>query len=88
MAEAAEDLVTRSQQLLAAVGFQLVPLAHPVGVWPLLAVSPRGLTLATPVTEPPNLMGATYQVPAGWPLGTVRLLLIWGAGPLPSAITL
>jgi hypothetical protein len=74
--------------VLESVGFQLVPLAHPVGAWPLLAVSPRGLTLAAPLTEKPNLMGGTYQVPAGWPAGTVRLILVWGAEPLPKAITL
>jgi hypothetical protein len=82
------DLVAKSTALLEATGFQLVPLAHPVGAWPLLAVSPRGLTLATAVTEKPNLMGGTYSVPAGWPTGTVRLILVWGDGPLPTAITL
>lgn len=80
--------MARSIALLESVGFRLVPLAHPVGVWPLLAVSPRGLTVVVPVTEPPNLLGGTYQVPAGWPTGTVGLVLIWGAGPLPKALTL
>jgi hypothetical protein len=84
----ADDLVTRSQRLLESVGFQLVPLAHPVGPWPLLAVSPRGLTVVAPVTETPNLMGGTYTVPAGWPATTVRLILIWGDGALPRALTL
>jgi hypothetical protein len=40
------------------------------------------------VTEPPTLLGARFQVPAGWPSGTVRLLLLWGDGPLPRALTL
>jgi hypothetical protein len=40
------------------------------------------------VTEKPTLMGATYSVPAGWPTGTVGLILIWGDGPLPKALTL
>jgi hypothetical protein len=70
----AEDLVARSAALLESVGFRLVPLAHPIGAWPLLAVSPRGLTMVCPVREKPNLMGATYTVPAGWPAGTVRLV--------------
>lgn len=83
-----EDLVAKSAALLESVGFALIPLAHPVGVWPLLAVSPRGLTVVAPVTEKPNLMGGTYSVPAGWPAGTVRLILIWDAGPLPRALTL
>ena len=78
----------RAEALLASVGFQLVPLAHPVGAWPLLAVSPRGLTLVTVVPERPNVMGTTYQVPAGWPAGTVRLILVWPeADPLPTALT-
>lgn len=85
---AADDLVVRSIALLESVGFQLVPLAHPVGAWPLLAVSPWGLTVVAPVTEKPNLRGATYSVPAGWPAGTVGLILIWSADPLPKALTL
>ena len=88
MAEPPEALVAKSAALLEAVGFQLVPLAHPVGAWPLLAVSPRGLTVVAPVTEKPALTGTTYSVPAGWPAGTVRLILVWGAGPLPQALTL
>jgi len=80
---------SRVNALLASVGFQLVPLAHPVGAWPLLAVSPRGLTLVAVVDERPNLMGGTYQVPAGWPARTVRLILVWpDTEPLPKAITL
>lgn len=55
---APSDSIARSTALLEAVGFQLVPLA--VGAWPLLAVSPRGLTLMTVVAERPNLMGGTY----------------------------
>lgn len=85
---ASDELVAKSAAILEAVGFQLVPLAHPVGVWPLLAVSPRGLTVVAPMTEKPNVMGAAYQVPAGWPAGTVRLILIWGDGPLPRALSL
>ena len=82
-------MTDRAEALLAAVGFQLVPLARPVGVWPLLAVSPRGLTLVAVVAERPNLMGTMYQVPAGWPAGTVRLILVWPeAAPLPTAMTL
>ena len=88
MAEAREALVAKSAALLAAAGFQLVPLAHPVGPRLLLAVSPRGSTVVAPVTEKPTLTGATYSVPAGWPMGTVRLLLIWGDGPLPTALSL
>jgi hypothetical protein len=86
----AEDDVTRSAALLTAVGFQLVPLAHPVaGVWDLLAVSPRGLTLIAARPEKPNLMGATYGPLPGWPAVTVRLILVWPeADPLPTAITL
>lgn len=38
------DAVARSEALLTAAGFSLIPLATPVaGVWDLLAVSPRGL---------------------------------------------
>lgn len=83
------DLLAKSTALLEATGVQLVPLAHPIGPWPLLGVTSRGLTLAAPVTAAPTLLGATYQVPAGWPTGTVRLILHWPeADPLPKAITL
>jgi hypothetical protein len=87
---AAEDLVARSQQLLESVGFRLVPLLHPIAdVWPILCVSPRGLTVVAPVPEKPTLLGgATYGALPGWPPTTVRLILIWGADPLPTAITL
>ena len=82
-------MADRAEALLTSVGLQIVPLAHPIGAWPLLAVSLRGLTLVTVVDERPNLMGTTYQVPAGWPGGTVRLILVWPeADPLPKAITL
>jgi hypothetical protein len=84
----AEELVARSQQLLAAVGFAFIPLLHPIGPWEILCVSPRGLTLVAPVTAPPSLMGGRYTVPAGWPATTVRLILIWGDGALPRALTL
>jgi hypothetical protein len=80
--------VATSRALLESVGFAFVPLAAPLGPWALLAVSPRGLTLVAPVPEPPTLMGATYALPAGWPVGTVRLILVWGDGALPKAITL
>ena len=81
------DLVAKSVALLEAVGFAFIPLLHPINeVWEILCVSPRGLTLVA--ARKPNLMGGTYSVPAGWPAGTVRLLLIWGAAPLPQALTL
>jgi hypothetical protein len=71
------------------VGFSLIPLAKPIaGAWDLLAVSPRGLTLIAAVSEKPNLMGTTYGAVPGWPAGTVRLILVWGDGVLPTAITL
>ena len=36
------DDVARSEALLTAVGFSLIPLAQPIaGAWDLLAVSPR-----------------------------------------------
>jgi hypothetical protein len=86
---AGEDLVARSIAVLESVGFRPVPLLHPIAdVWPILCVSPRGLTVAAPVTEKPNLMGATYGALPGWPPTTVRLVLVWGEGPLPKAITL
>ncbi len=91
MSEAAGgvDDVARSTTLLEAVGFQLVPLARPVaGVWELLAVSPRGLTLIAARREKPNLMGTTYGALPGWPASTVRLILVWGDCPLPTAIPL
>jgi hypothetical protein len=63
-------------------------LAQPVaGVWELLAVSPRGLTLVAPRRDTPNFLGATYGVLPAFPPSTVRLVLIWGDGPLPRAIT-
>ena len=83
------DTVARSAVVLTAVGFSLVPLATPIaGTWDLLAVSPRGLTLIAAVSEKPNLMGTTYGAVPGWPAGTVRLILVWGDGVLPTAITL
>ena len=48
-------------------------MAHPVGVWPLLAVSRRGLTVVARVTEKPNLMGGIEPMPLGPPDG--------GSGP-------
>jgi hypothetical protein len=83
------DAVARSAALLTAVGFSLIPLAQPIaGAWDLLAVSPRGLTLIAAVSETPTLMGTTYGAVPGWPAGTVRLILVWGDGVLPTAITL
>jgi hypothetical protein len=87
-AAAPDDLVAKSTAVLASVGFSFIPLLHPIGAWELLCVSPRGLTLVAARPEAPNLMGTRYQVPAGWPAGTVRLILVWGADPLPTAITL
>jgi hypothetical protein len=84
----ADDLA-RSEALLTAVGFQLVPLAKPIaGVWDLLAVSPRGLTLIAAVREKPNLLGSTYGPLPGWPAGTVRVIHVWGDAALPKATTL
>lgn len=89
MAESSpEDLVIRSAALLEATGFQLVRLAHPVGAWPLLTVSPRGLTLVAAVPERPNLMGGTYTVPAGWPIRHGAADPDLDDGPLPTALTL
>lgn len=85
---APDDLVARSVALLEAVGFTLLPLAQPIGPWPLLAVSPRGLTVVAPVSERPTLPGVSYGELPGWPAGTVRLVLVWGDGPLPTAVTL
>src|SRR5579864_2531877 len=83
------DDVARSAALLTAVGFSLIPLATPIaGAWDLLAVSPRGLTLIAAVSEKPNLLGTTYRAVPGWPASTVRLILVWGDGALPTAITL
>jgi hypothetical protein len=86
----APDDVARSAALLTAVGFALIPLAKPIaGAWDLLAVSPRGLTLIAAASEKPNLLGTTtYGAVPGWPTGTVRLILVWGDGVLPTAITL
>jgi len=84
----AGDLVARTAAHLESVGFVLLPLAQPIaGVWELLAVSPRGLTLVAPRAEKPNLMGTSYGALPGFPQSTVRLILVWGDGPLPSAIT-
>lgn len=81
--------MAKSIALLESVGFRLVPLLHPIAdVWPILCVSPRGLTVVCPVSEKPNVMGATYGVLPGWPPTTVRLVLLWGEGPLPTAFTL
>lgn len=49
---------------------------------------PAGLTLIAAVSEKPNLMGTTYGALPGFPPSTVRLILVWGAGALPTAITL
>jgi hypothetical protein len=85
-----EDAVARSATLLEAVGFRLILLAASVaGVWDLLAVSPRGLTLIAAVTAPPNLMGHEFGLPPGWPAGTVRLILCWPPdAALPTPLTL
>jgi hypothetical protein len=83
------DAVARSAALLSAVGFALIPLAQPIaGAWDLLAVSPRGLTLIAARSEKPNLLGTTYGAMPGWPPSTVRLILVWGAGALPTAFPL
>jgi hypothetical protein len=64
-------------------------MAQPIaGVWELLAVSPRGLTVVAPRREKPNLMGTTYGALPGFPPSTVRLILIWGDGLLPKALSL
>jgi hypothetical protein len=84
-----DDLVARTAAHLESVGFVLIPLAQPVaGVWDLLAVSPRGLTVVAPRRETPNLIGTTYGALPGFPPSTVRLVLVCGAGPLPTATTL
>jgi hypothetical protein len=33
-------------------------------------------------------MGTTYGAVAGFPPSAVRLILVWGDGPLPKAVTL
>ena len=82
-----DDLVARTAAHLESVGFTLIPLAQPIAeVWELLAVSPRGLTLAAPRRETPNFLGATYGALSAFPPSTVRLVLVWGDGPLPRAI--
>ena len=84
-----DDLVARTTAHLESVGFVLIPLAQPIaGVWDVLAVSPRGLTVVAPRREQPNLMGTTYGALPGWPPSTVRLILVWTDGPLPKATTL
>jgi hypothetical protein len=83
-----DDLVARTAAHLESVGFALIPLEQPIGgVWDLLAVSPRGLTLVAPRREKPTLLGTTFGALPGFPASTVRLILVWGDGPLPSAIT-
>lgn len=83
------DDLARSEALLTAVGFSFIPLAQPIaGAWDLLAVSPRGLPLIAARSETPNVIGTTYRALPGFPPSTVRLILVWGAGPLPKATTL
>ena len=48
----------------------------------------RSEALLAARSETPNVMGTTYGALPGFPPSTVRLILVWGADALPTAIPL
>ena len=86
----AEEDVGRSAAILQAAGYQLVPLARPIGPWAILAVSGHGLLLVSVVRDAwPSTLGSAWGHPAGWPVYTRRLVLRWVASAdLPEALPL
>jgi len=69
--------VEHSAAILRAAGFDLVPLAEPIGTaWDLFGVSPHGLILVHVVRGAwPEMLGLqSLSVPPRWPANTGRLL--------------
>ena len=54
---AEEDDVARSAAIVQAAGYRLIPLAHPIGPWQILATCPRGLLLVAVVSEAWQALG-------------------------------
>lgn len=70
-------------------GYRLIPLAHPIGPWQILATCPRGLLLVAVVSEAWPALGVLYGAPPSFPMVTRRLLHHWApARPLPEALSL
>lgn len=70
-------------------GYRLIPLAHPIGPWQILATCPRGLLLVAVVSEAWPALGVLYATPPSFPMVTRRLLHHWPPDkPLPDALAL
>jgi hypothetical protein len=84
-----EDLVARSAAVIQAAGYQLVPIARPIGPWSILAVCGQGFLLVSVVRDGwPSLLGHLWGHPHGWPVNTRRLIHCWTDKPLPEALSL
>jgi hypothetical protein len=82
-----EDHVSRSAVIVQAAGYRLIPLAHPIGPWQILATCPRGLLLVAVVDEAWPALGVRYGAPPSFPMVTRRLLHHWmPERPLPTAL--
>jgi hypothetical protein len=86
----AEDDVGRSAAIVQAAGYQLIPLARPIGPWAILVVSGHALLLVSVVRDAwPSTLGAVWGHPAGWPVYTRRLIHRWPPdATLPEALPL
>jgi hypothetical protein len=77
MAEAPPDYAERSQRILEAAGFEVLPLTRRIGdAWDLLGASPQGLVLVGLFMRAdwPSFAGVNrYRCPSSFPPAT-RLL--------------
>jgi len=82
--------VQRSEQVLLAVGYRVIPLARRLGCWDLLATDGRrGLILVAVLhgALPADL--AKYGVPHGFPGSVKRLVHAWSSGEcVPKTLSL
>ena len=85
-----DEPIHRSAAVLEAAGCQLLPLAHAIGPWPLVGVTPAGLILCAVVAEAwPADLGIRYGPLSGWPPTTRRLLHHWRPdAPWPVVLAL
>jgi hypothetical protein len=87
----AEDDVERSVAVVEALGFEVIPLLHPIrGTWQILA---KGLgvveLLLAVVPEFPDPHNPRFALPGSFPPHTPRLIHRWKPGAtLPEVRTL
>jgi hypothetical protein len=79
------DDVARSVAVVEALGFEVIPLLHPIrGTWQILAKGLGVELLLAVVPEFPDPHNPRYALPGSFHPRTCRLLHRWGATPLPT----